>query len=68
METRLCPVCRKGKIWRDYLRTCSQYCSKTWRTWNPDMQASAVESVQNDTLELSEDLNEEVPPKPDFLK
>ncbi len=68
MESRLCPVCRKGKVWRAYIRTCSQYCSKTWRTWNVEMQAQAVELAQNDTLESIEDLNEEVPLKPSFLK
>ncbi|KKL64867.1 hypothetical protein LCGC14_2160720 [marine sediment metagenome] len=68
MDTRLCPVCRKGKIWRNYVKTCSRYCSLTWSTWSPSMQASAVEAAQGDTLESIEDLNEEVPSKPSFLK
>ena len=68
MESRLCPVCRKGKVWLRHVRTCSFYCSKTWRTWSPDMQASAVESAQSESLELTQDLESKVPPKPSFLK
>ena len=68
MESRLCPVCRKGKVWLRHVRTCSFYCSKTWRTWSPDMQANAVEAAQSESLELKEDMKAEVPPKPSFLK
>ncbi len=68
MEARLCPVCNKGKIWRNYVKTCSRHCSMTWNTWSPSMQASAVESAQGESLELVEDLESKVPPKPSFLK
>ena len=68
MESRLCPVCRKGKVWRNYVKTCSRHCSLTWNTWGAEMQASAVEAAQSDTLELVEDLEQEVPKKPSFLE
>ena len=71
MESRLCPVCRKGKVWLRHVRTCSFYCSKTWRTWSPDMQASAVESAMETSITpISETAtNEELSKgKPEFLK
>ncbi|KKL64866.1 hypothetical protein LCGC14_2160710 [marine sediment metagenome] len=52
MESRLCPVCHKGKVWLCQNRTCSQYCSIIWRRWNPDKQAEAVESAKNESLKL----------------
>ncbi|KKL62329.1 hypothetical protein LCGC14_2186330 [marine sediment metagenome] len=71
MESRLCPVCRKGKVWRRQVRTCSTYCSRTWNTWSVDIQASAVESAMSTTITpISETAtNEELSKgKPEFLK
>ena len=71
MEARLCPVCNKGKIWRNYVKTCSRYCSLTWNTWTPAMQASAVEASQGtSTIHIDEVAsNEEISKgKPEFLK
>ncbi|KKK72551.1 hypothetical protein LCGC14_2902730 [marine sediment metagenome] len=72
MEARLCPVCRKGKIWRNYVKTCSRHCSMTWNTWSPDMQGSAVESsLGSSIITIGEEQGVEEKPsgdKPEFLK
>ena len=68
MESRLCPVCRKGKVWRRQVRTCSTYCSRTWNTWSVDLQAQAVEAAQGDLLESIIEPNTPKAEKPSFLK
>ena len=71
MESRLCPVCNKGKVWLRHVRTCSHWCSRTWRTWSPDMQASAIEaSGKTSMISIDEEgsAKEISKDKPEFLK
>ena len=71
MESRLCPVCNKGKVWLRHVRTCSRYCSRTWNTWSPEMQANAIEASQSSSIvQIGEDVGVEEKPsieKPKFL-
>ena len=72
MESRPCPVCRKGKVWLPHVRTCSHWCSRTWKTWSPEMQASAVEASLGTSTVLIDDAvasdAEISKDKPEFLK
>ncbi|KKM26339.1 hypothetical protein LCGC14_1585720 [marine sediment metagenome] len=74
MESRLCPVCNKGKVWLRHVRTCSRYCSRTWNTWSPEMQANAIEASQSTSIVDAEpliklpDSSDSAEKKPEFLK
>lgn len=47
MPTRLCPICRLGKIVRREVKTCGAYdCVQVWKTLSPSQRARAVEEAE----------------------